>query len=71
MDNHLLRCGALSAIDGFPCSLTQTSCVADFNSLWKYNGIRSHLFWCGEKSNEWIMTKFYFYRNQGSYEISN
>lgn len=61
----------LSAIDGFPCSLTQTSCVADCNSLWKYNGIRSHLCWCGEKSNEWIMTKFYFYRNQRSYEISN
>lgn len=50
VDKCLLRCGVILAIDVFSCSLTQTSCAADFNSIWRYNGIRSRLCWRNEKS---------------------
>lgn len=33
----------------FSCSVTQTSCAAGFNSIRRYNGIRSCLCWHNEK----------------------
>lgn len=50
VDKCLLLYGVIPAIDAFSCLLTQTSCAADFNSVWRYNSIRSHLCWRNEKS---------------------
>lgn len=50
VDKCLLHYGVIPSIDVSTCLLTQTSCAADFNSIWMCCVIRNHLCSHNEKS---------------------